>query len=192
MIIDRLLKRSPRERWILTAAFLALVIVACYVAAVAPSLEALTGARNDLHTIQTNLELQQRQLNWLRAETAASKKALAKLQDVPCPWVPATKADAVIQEFQKQAADLGLSVRSVTRERVVTMKLKDAPVALLFVRLEMSGSHASVMEILRRLSKGPLAIGLEELSIRGSDEPPYDVGVMVLVRLPVLEGANNG
>jgi hypothetical protein len=47
------------------------------------------------------------------------------------------------------------------------------------------------MEMLRRLSKGSLAVGLEELSIVGSDEPPYDVLVMLLVRMPVLEGGGH-
>jgi hypothetical protein len=192
MIIDHLLKRSPRERWIMAGALLAMVILASYLSAVSPSLQALAAAQGDLQTIQTNLGLQQRQLDWLRGETTASKKTLAQLQDVPCPWVPVDKADAVLQDLQSQAANLGLTVRSVVRERVIRMKMKEAPVAQLFVRLEMVGPHAGAMEMLRRLSKGPLSVGLEELSIRGSDEPPYDVDVMVLVRLPILEGTNHG
>jgi len=191
MITERLLKRSPRERWVLTGVLLVLVVLGCYLSAIAPSLQTLGGARNDLDTVQTSLELQQRQLNWLRAETDASKKTLAQLQDIPCPWVPTAKADTVIQGLQRQAGDLGLTVRSIVRERLTGMKLKDAPVSMLYVRLELSGPHASVMEMLRRLSKGSLAVGLEELSISGSDEPPYDVLVMLLVRIPVLEGGGH-
>lgn len=191
MITERLLKRTPRERWVLAAVLLSLVGLACYLSAVAPSLQALAGAKSDLDTIQTSLELQQRQLNWLRAETEASKKALDQLKDVPCPWVPAAKADAVLQNLQKQASDLGLTVRSIVRERMTPMRMKDAPVSMLYVRLELSGPHAGIMEMLRRLSKGSLAVGLEELSLSGSDDPPYDVLVIVLIRMPVLEGGSH-
>jgi Tfp pilus assembly protein PilO len=191
MITEHLLKRTRRERWVLAGVLLALVVLAGYLSAIAPSLRSLDGVRSDLQTVQSSLDLQKRQLDWLRNETESSKKTLAQLKDVPCPWVPASKADAVIQDLQKQAAELSLSVRSILRERTTGMKLKDAPVALLFVRLEFTGPHASVMEMLRRLSKGSLAVGLEEISIKATDDHPYDVEVMLLVRLPVLEGANN-
>ncbi|HUU09431.1 MAG TPA: type II secretion system protein GspM [Phycisphaerae bacterium] len=190
MLVEFLVKRPVRERYALGGIVVVLVAVGCYTAGIQPALSAMARHEDDLQTTEKVLGLQQRQLNLLRAETKASQKTLDDLKDLPCPWVPTEQADMVLQGFQKEAADLGLSVRSVVRESVTGIQLKDAPrqVSVLLVRLELHGPYASVMEMFRRLSKGALAVGLEELSVKGSDEPPYDVDVVLRVRMPVVEG----
>lgn len=190
MLVEFLVKRPVRERYALGGIVAVLVAVGCYTAGIRPALSEMARYEDDLQTTQKVLALQQRQLNLLRAETKASQQTLDNLKDLPCPWVPAEQADVVLQGLQKEAADLGLSVLAVVRESVTGMRLKDAPqeVSVLLVRLELHGPYASVMEMFRRLSKGALAVGLEELSVKGSDEPPYDVDVVLRVRMPVVEG----
>jgi hypothetical protein len=190
VILEYMVKRPPRERWALAATIVVLGFVACYTAAIGPSLETLDGTRTDLRTTETGLVLQQRQLDLLRAKTKAAHRTLADLRNVPCPWVPADKADGILQELQAEAAGLGLSVSSTIRERVAKMTLKDSParVSVLMVRLELSGQYASVMELLRRLDKRSIAIGLQDLIVKGNLEPPYNVQVTLLVRLPIVEG----
>jgi len=194
MLVELLAKRTARERYALGAIVIVLAVVACYTAGIGPAIEAADGYEQDLQTTEKVLLLQQTQLNLLRAETKASQKTLDRLKDLPCPWVQADRADLVLQEIQKEAQGLGLSVHSVARETVTGLRLEDPvqPVMQLLVRLELDGPYASVMEMFRHLSKGDLAIGLEELSLEGCDVPPYDVAVMLRVRLPVVEGDNHG
>ncbi len=189
-MLEYLVRRSPRERWTWGIAALAVVALACYMAGVAPPLESLEGIEEDLATTETGLELQQRQLQILKAETTACEKVLADLKDVPCPWVPAAEADAHLQRWQREAAELGLTVRSVIRERQSDLRLggEKAPVSILVVRLELHGPYAAVMAMLQRLGQGDAVTGLEELTLKGLDEPPYDVELVVLVRLAVGEG----
>lgn len=190
MLVEFLVKRAARERYALGAAIVVLAIVGCYTAGIRPAMDAAEGHEGDLRITEKVLVLQQRQLNLLQAETKASQKTLDRLKDLPCPWVQADKADVVLQELQKEAEALGLSVRSVVRESLTVMRLKDTPrpVLRLLVRLELDGPYASVMEMFRRLGKGDLAIGLEELSLKGNDEPPFDVAVVLRLRMPVVEG----
>ncbi len=190
MLVEFLVKRAVRERYALGATVIVLAIVGCYTVEIRPAMDAAEGHEGDLRTTEKVLMLQQRQLNLLHAETKASQKTLDQLKDLPCPWVQADKADVVLQELQKEAENLGLSVRSVVRESLTVMRLKDAPrpVLRLLVRLELDGPYASVMEMFRRLSKGDLAVGVEELSLKGNDEPPFDVEVILRVRIPVVEG----
>jgi len=190
MLLDLLVKRAARERYALGMIVIIFAVVACYTAGISPALEAAQGHQEDLGMTEKVLMLQQTQLNLLQAETKASQRTLDQLKDLPCPWVHADRADAVLQEIQKQAEDLGLSVRSLARESVTELRLKDAPrpVLQLLVRLELDGPYASVMEMFRNLSKGNLAIGLEELSLEGTDQPPFDVSVVLRVRLPIVEG----
>ena len=141
---------------------------------------------------QSGLELQQRQLTVLRAETNACNRTLKTLEGIPCPWVAVDQADAVVQQWQKDAESLGLKVRSVVRERQTPMRLKGTTsVSLLVVKLEFHGSYANVMKMLARLEEGPTAVGLEEIVLKGLDETPYDVQVELLVRLPVVEGQSH-
>jgi len=190
MLLDLLVKRAARERYALGMIVIIFAVVACYTAGISPALEAAQGHREDLGMTEKVLMLQQTQLNLLQAETKASQRTLDQLKDLPCPWVHADRADAVLQEIQKQAEDLGLSVRSLARESVTALRLEDAPrpVLQLLVRLELDGPYASIMEMFRNLSKGNLAIGLEELSLEGTDQPPFDVSVVLRVRLPIVEG----
>lgn len=194
MLVDFLIKRPLRERYALGAIIVVLAGVGGYTAGICPALNAADGCEKDLETTEKVLALQQRQLSLLKAETRVSQRTLDQLRDLPCPWVPIEKADVVLQALQKEAAGLGLSVRSIIRESVTGIRLDDAPrpVLLLLVRVELNGPYASVMEMFRRLSKGDLVVGLEELSIRGADEPPYDVEVMLRVRLPVVEEEGEG
>jgi len=193
MILEPLMKRTPRERWTLTAMALALVAVIGYLAAVAPSLNSLDGGRKDLETVRSGLDLQQRQLSWLRTQTESARKTLDELKDVPCPWISADKADGVLQEFQDDAASLGLEVHSMVREPASPARLRGVqmPVSQIVVRLELAGPYSSVLEMMRRMSKKGVAVGLEELCMEGADRPPYDVTVKLVVRLPVVEGANH-
>jgi hypothetical protein len=97
--------------------------------------------------------------------------------------------------LQKEAAVLGLSVKSVVRERsTVGLKLKDpkVPVSVLMVRFDVGGPYGSVVELFRRLNKRSIAVGIEDLSIRGLDEPPFEVEASMLLRIPVAEGGKNG
>ncbi|HUU90384.1 MAG TPA: type II secretion system protein GspM [Phycisphaerae bacterium] len=194
MLVEQLVKRTARERYALGMIVVVLAVVACYTAGISPALNAADGHKENLNTTEKVLLLQQTQLNLLRAETKVSQQTLDRLKDLPCPWVQADRADVVLQEIQKEAEGLGLSVHSVAREAVTGLRLKDAPrpVLQLLVRLELDGPYASVMEMFRRLSKGNLTIGLEELSLEGSDAPPHDVAVVLRVRLPVVEGDNHG
>lgn len=194
MLVELLVKRTVRERCALGATVIVLAIVGCYTAGIRPAVEAAKGHEEDLNTTKNVLALQQRQLSLLQAETKASQRTLDQLKDLPCPWVQADKADVVLQGLQKEAENLGLSVRSVVRESVTGIRLKDTlrPVSQLLVRLELDGPYASVMEMFRRLSKGDLAIGLEELSLKGNDGPPFDVTVMLRVRMPIVEGEDHG
>jgi len=192
MILEPLMKRTPRERWTLAGMALVLVAVVCYLAAVAPALSSLDSQRQNLETTRSGLDLQQRQLSWLRAQTGAAHKTLADLKDVPCPWISADKADGVLQEFQDDAASLGLAVHSIIREAVrPRLRGVQIPVSEIVVRLELAGPYSSVVEMMRRMSKKGVAVGLEELFIEGSDQPPYDVAVRLVVRLPAAEGANH-
>ncbi len=190
MILEYLAKRTGRERtaWGLTA--ILLVVVLCYLTGVAPALESYEGAQEDLSTTESSLALQRRQLTALRAETVRCHRILDRLKDVPCPWVPAAKADALLRQWQKEAEDLGLSVHSVIRERQVDMRLQEAaaPVSMLIVQLELHGPYDAVMKLVEKLGEGPVAVGLEEVLIKGFDAEPYDVEVALLVRLPVFEG----
>lgn len=189
MILEYLVKRSPRERLAWGLAALLVVLLVCYMAGVGPALQSLDGMREDIQTTHSSLELQQRQLRVLQAETEASHKTLEQLKGVPCPWVTADKADAFLQQWQKEAEDLGLTVRSVIRERQAGLGPKDAAqVSTLLVRMEVHGSYASVMTLLGRLGSGQAAVGIEDMVIKGLDEEPYDVEVSLLVRLPVVEG----
>ncbi len=193
MLVEFLVKRAVRERYALGATIVVFAIVGCYTAGIRPAMNAAEGHEGDLQTTEKVLILQQRQLNLLQAETKASQKTLDQLKDLPCPWVHADKADVVLQELQKEAETLGLSVRSVVRESLTGMRLKDVPrpVLRLLVCLEVDGPYASVMEMFRRLSKGDLAVGLEELALKGNDEPPFDVAVVLRLRMPVVEGDNH-
>ena len=189
MLVEFLVKRAARERYALGATIVVLAIVGCYTAGIRPAMDTAEMHEGNLQTTEKVLVLQQRQLNLLQAETKASQKTLDQLKDLPCPWVQADKADVVLQELQKEAEALGLSVRSVVRESLSGMRLKDAPrpVLRLLVRLELDGPYASVMEMFRRLGKGDLAVGLEELSLKGNDEPPFGVAVVLRLRMPVVE-----
>lgn len=190
MLVEQLAKRTARERYALGMIAGVLAVVAFYTAGISPAIDAAEGHKQNLNTTEKVLLLQQTQLNLLRAKTQASQKMLDRLKDLPCPWVHADRANVVLQEIQKEAEGLGLSVHSVSRESVTELRLEDAPrpVLQLLVRLELDGPYASVMELFRRLSKGDLAIGLEELSLEGSNEPPCNVAVTLRVRLPVVEG----
>ena len=192
MILELLVKRSARERTAWGMVAILSVVGLCYVAGIAPALESLDGIRRDVATTQSGLELQQRQLTLLRAETNACNRTLKKLEGIPCPWVAVDQADAILQQWQKDAEGFGLRVRSVIRERQTAMRLKgDAPVSLLVVKLEFHGPYANVMKMLTRLKEGPTAVGLEEIIIKGLDEAPYEVDVELLVRLPVVEGQSH-
>ena len=193
MILEYLVKRSPRERlaWGLTA--LLVVLLVSYLAGIGPALRSLDGIRQDVRTTHSSLELQQRQLRVLQAETEAGHKTLERLKDIPCPWVTADKADALLQQWQKEAEDLGLTVRSVIRERQAGFGPKDAAVQVstLLVRMNVHGPYASVMTLLAHLGGGQTAVGIEDMVIKGLDEEPYDVEVSLLVRLPVVEGESH-
>ena len=193
MILEYLVKRSPRERLAWGLAAILVVLMVCYLAGVGPALEALQGIKEDIRTTNSSLELQHRQLQLLRAETQASYKVLEGLKGVPCPWVTTDKADALLQRWQKEAEDLGLTVRSVIRERQTDLRAKDAgaQVSALFVRFDLHGPYASIMTMLGRLNGGQVAVGIEDLVLKGLDEEPYDVDASLLVRLPVVEGESH-
>ena len=189
MLVEQLAKRTARERYALGMIVGVLAVTAFYTAGISPAIDAAEGHRESLNITEKVLLLQQTQLNLLRAKTKTSQKMLDTLKDLPCPWVHADQTDIVLQEIQKEAEGLGLSVHSVFRESVTELRLEDAPrpVLQLLVRLELDGPYASVMELFRRLSKGNLAIGLEELSLEGNDTPPHNVAVTLRVRLPFVE-----
>jgi len=187
-----LVKRSARERTVWGMVAILSVVGLCYLAGLAPAMESLDGIQKDLAMSQSGLELQQRQLTVLRAETNACNRTLKTLEGIPCPWVAVDQADAVVQQWQKDAEGFGLRVRSVVRERQTPMRLKGTTsVSLLVVKLEFHGSYANVMKMLARLEEGPTAVGLEEIVLKGLDEAPYDVQVELLVRLPVVEGQSH-
>jgi len=194
MIIEQLIKRPARERRIMVFALLVVVGIVGYLSVVAPAVESLNGVESDLATTQSGLDFQERQLKSLRAETEASQKIVAEFKDMACPWIAAGKADSIMQEFQKEAASLGLTVKSMVRERAGGLKLKDpkVPVSALMVRLDVAGPYTGVVELLRRLNKRSIAVGVDDLSIRGLDEPPFEVDVSILMKIPVAEGGKNG
>ncbi|MGB2936659.1 MAG: type II secretion system protein GspM [Phycisphaerae bacterium] len=195
MIIEFLIRRQPRERWLLGLTGFALALVGCYVAAISPAREAVAEDDQRLQTMHSNLDLQQRQLTLLRAETVSSHRRLAELADAVPPWIPAAEADALLQQWQALATEVGLTLESVTRESQTPMLLDEgAPaVSLLVVRLEVTGPYGNVMALLRRLSEGTHAVGLEELIVGVSDEPPFDLKVVLLLRLGIAdEGLRNG
>jgi hypothetical protein len=55
------------------------------------------------------------------------------------------------------------------------------------VRLEVRGPYANVMALLDRLDDGTHAVGLEELDVRVGEEPPFDLAVMLVVRLGLTD-----
>lgn len=193
MILDYLAKRTSRERAAWGVSALLVVGLVCYLTGVGPALEAYEGVHEDLATTESALALQRRQLTLLRADTVRCNQTLERLKEIPCPWVPTSEADALLQQWQKDAEEIGLSVQSVIRERQVAMRLAgfDTPVSLLVVQLELYGPYEAVMEMLGKLGEGNVAVGMEEITVKGFDTSPYDVEMSLLVRLPVFEGEND-
>ncbi|MGB2755084.1 MAG: type II secretion system protein GspM [Phycisphaerae bacterium] len=189
MIIQYLVRRNRRERWLLGLTVLALAVVACYVATIGPAREAVADHESQLVSARANLDLQQRQLTLLRAETATARRSLEELSGAAPPWVNARRADALLQEWQNLAAEVGLTLQSVTRETQAALRLDTgaARVSSVAVRLEVRGPYANVMALLDRLDDGTHAVGLEELDVRVGEEPPFDLAVTLVVRLGLTD-----
>ncbi len=188
MIVQYLIRRNKRERWMLGAVGLALAAVACYVAVIAPARQAVADHQEQLLTTEANLNLQQRQLTLLRAETAAARKNLEALADASPPWVTAVEADALLQQWQRLAVEVGLALESVSRERQAPVQMDTGParVSVLTVRLEVRGPYANVMAFMRRIEEGPQAVGLELLDVQVGETAPFDLRASLMVRLGVL------
>ncbi|HUX16753.1 MAG TPA: type II secretion system protein GspM [Phycisphaerae bacterium] len=185
MIIQYLVRRNRRERWLLGLTVLVLSVVACYVATIGPAREAVADHESQLVSARANLDLQQRQLTLLRAETAGARRSLEELSGAAAPWVNARRADALLQEWQNLASEVGLTLQSVTRENQAALRLDigAAHVSSVAVRLEVRGPYANVMALLDRLDDGTHAVGLEELDVRVGEKPPFDLAVTLVVRL---------
>ncbi|HET6440950.1 MAG TPA: type II secretion system protein GspM [Phycisphaerae bacterium] len=185
MIIQYLVRRNRRERWLLGLTVLVLSVVACYVATIGPAREAVADHESQLVSARANLDLQQRQLTLLRAETAGARRSLEELSGAAAPWVNARRADALLQEWQNLASEVGLTLQSVTRENQAALRLDigAAHVSSVAVRLEVRGPYANVMALLDRLDDGTHAVGLEDLDVRVGEEPPFDLAVTLVVRL---------
>lgn len=188
MIVRYLIRRNKRERWMLGAVGLALAAVACYVAVIAPGRQAVADHQEQLFTTEANLNLQQRQLMLLRAETAVARKSLEALAGASPPWVTAVEADALLQQWQRLAAEVGLALESVSRKRQAPVQMDTGParVSVLTVRLEVRGPYANVMAFMRRLEEGPQAVGLELLDVQVGETAPFDLRASLMVRLGVL------
>ena len=201
MIIRYLVRRNRRERWLLGLTVLVLAVVACYVAIIGPSRVAVADHESQLVSARANLDLQQRQLTLLRAETATARRSLEELSGAAPPWVNARRADALLQEWQNLAAEVGLTLQSVTRESQAALRLDtgathasavspgeaDGHVSRVAVRLEVRGPYANVMALLDRLDDGTHAVGIEELDVRVGEEPPFDLAVTLVVRLGLTD-----
>jgi len=189
VIIQYLVRRNRRERWLLGLTVLVLAVVACYVATISPAREAVADHESRLVSARANLNLQQRQLTLLRAETATARRSLEELSGAAPPWVNARRADALLQEWQNLAAEVGLTLQSVTRENQAALRLDigAAHVSSVAVRLEVRGPYANVMALLDRLDDGTHAVGLEELDVRVGEEPPFDLAVTLVVRLGLID-----
>ena len=189
MIIQYLVRRNRRERGLLGLTVLVLAVVACYVATIGPAREAVADHESQLVSARANLDLQQRQLTLLRAETATARRSLEELSGAAPPWVNARRADALLQEWQNLAAEVGLTLQSVTRENQAALRLDTgaARVSSVAVRLEVRGPYANVMALLDRLDDGTHAVGIEELDFRVGEEPPFDLAVMLVVRLGLTD-----
>ena len=209
MIIPYLVRRNRRERGLLGLTVLALAVVACYVSTIGPAREAVADHESQLVSARANLDLQQRQLTLLRAETAAARRSLEELSGAAPPWVNARRADAILQEWQNLAAEVGLTLQSVTRETQAALRLDtgaapasavspgetrlaarpraDGHVSRVAVRLEVRGPYANVMALLDRLDDGTHAVGLEGLDVRVGEEPPFDLAVTLVVRLGLTD-----
>jgi len=185
VIIQYLVRRNRRERWLLGLTVLVLSVVACYVATIGPAREAVADHESQLVSARANLDLQQRQLTLLRAETAGARRSLEELSGAAAPWVNARRADALLQEWQNLASEVGLTLQSVTRENQAALRLDigAAHVSSVAVRLEVRGPYANVMALLDRLDDGTHAVGLEDLDVRVGEEPPFDLAVTLVVRL---------
>jgi hypothetical protein len=189
VILQYLVRRNRRERWLLGLTVLVLAVVACYVATISPAREAVADHESQLVSARANLDLQQRQLTLLRAETATARRSLEELSGAAPPWVNARRADALLQEWQNLAAEVGLTLQSVTRENQAALRLDTgaAHVSSVAVRLEVRGPYANVMALLDRLDDGTHAVGLEELDFRVGEEPPFDLAVTLVVRLGLTD-----
>jgi type II secretory pathway component PulM len=189
VIIQYLVRRNRRERWLLGLTVLVLSVVACYVATIGPAREAVADHESQLVSARANLDLQQRQLTLLRAETAVARRSLEELSGAAPPWVNARRADALLQEWQNLAAEVGLTLQSVTRESQAALRLDigAAHVSRVAVRLEVRGPYANVMALLDRLDDGTHAVGLEQLDVRVGEEPPFDLAVTLVVRLGLTD-----
>ena len=189
MIIQYLVRRNRRERGLLGLTVLVLAVVACYVATIGPAREAVADHESQLVSARANLDLQQRQLTLLRAETATARRSLEELSGAAPPWVNARGADALLQEWQNLAAEVGLTLQSVTRESQAALRLDTgaAHVSSVAVRLEVRGPYANVMALLDRLDDGTHAVGIEELDVRVGKEPPFDLAVTLVVRLGLTD-----
>ena len=201
MILQYLVRRNRRERGLLGLTVLVLAVVACYVATIGPAREAVADHESQLVSARANLDLQQCQLTLLRAETATARRSLEELSGAAPPWVNARRADALLQEWQNLAAEVGLTLQSVTRENQAALRLDtgaapasavspgeaDGRVSSVAVRLEVRGPYANVMALLDRLDDGTHAVGIEELDFRVGEEPPFDLAVMLVVRLGLTD-----
>ena len=189
MILQYLVRRNRRERWLLGLTVLVLAVVACYVATVGPAREAVADHESQFVSARANLDLQQRQLTLLRAETATARRSLEELSGAAPPWVNARRADALLQEWQNLAAEVGLTLQSVTRESQAALRLDTgaARVSSVAVRIEVRGPYANVMALLDRLDDGTHAVGLEELDVRVGEKPPFDLAVTLVVRLGLTD-----
>ena len=189
MILRYLVRRNRRERWVLGLTVLVLAVVACYVATIGPARQAVADHESQLVSARANLDLQQRQLTLLRAETATARRSLDELSGAAPPWVTARRADALLQEWQNLAAEVGLTLQSVTRENQAALRLDigAAHVSSVAVRLEVRGPYANVMALLDRLDDGTHAVGLGELDVRVGEEPPFDLAVTLVVRLGLTD-----
>jgi len=189
VILQYLVRRNRRERWLLGLTVLVLAVVACYVATVGPAREAVADHESQFVSARANLDLQQRQLTLLRAETATARRSLEELSGAAPPWVNARRADALLQEWQNLAAEVGLTLQSVTRESQAALRLDTgaARVSSVAVRIEVRGPYANVMALLDRLDDGTHAVGLEELDVRVGEKPPFDLAVTLVVRLGLTD-----
>jgi type II secretory pathway component PulM len=188
MIVRYLMRRTRRERWMLGAVGLGLAAVACYVAAVSPARRAVADHEQQLLSTEANLNLQQRQLTLLRAETAAARKSLDRLAGASPPWGTAAETDALLQKWQRAAEEVGLELESVSRERQTSVTGDTGPVSVtvVTVRLEVRGPYANVMALLGRLREGPQAVGLESLDIQVAETTPFDLRATLAIRLGVV------
>jgi D-serine deaminase-like pyridoxal phosphate-dependent protein len=187
VILRYLIRRNQRERWLLGAVGLVLAAVACYVGVIVPARRAVADHKQQLVSTEGNLGLQQRQLTLLRAETTAARKRLEELAGASPPWATPIEADALLQRWQRLAAEVGLTLESVSREHqaLLLMDTGRASVSTLTVRLEACGPYANVMAFAGRLKEGPEVIGLEGLDIQVTEKPPFGLRMSLVVRLGI-------